>query len=117
GGDRVQRPGRLVGQHQPGSRGKCPGHRAGPRCGRRRSRAPRRDRSTTGRSRSCDGCSRRSSMAAEAPAWSIDLVGRPAVVDEEITTVTALRGTEVFTASEPGTGREAETVVVLPVTG
>lgn len=56
-------------------------------------------------------------MAAEAPAWSIDLVGRPAVVDEEITTVTALRGTEVFTASEPGTGREAETVVVLPVTG
>ena len=56
-------------------------------------------------------------MAAEAPVWSIDLVGRPAVVDHEITTVTALRGTEVFTAREPGTGREAETVVMLPVTG
>lgn len=56
-------------------------------------------------------------MAAEAPVWSIDMVGRPAVVDQEITTVTALRGTEVFTAREPGTGREAETVVILPVTG
>ncbi len=56
-------------------------------------------------------------MAAEAPAWSIDLVGRPAVVDQEITTVTALRGSEVFTAREPGTGRDGETVVLLPVTG
>lgn len=56
-------------------------------------------------------------MATEAPAWSIDLVGRPAVVDREITTVTALRGTEVFTALEAGTGRDAETVVMLPVTG
>ena len=44
-------------------------------------------------------------MAAEAPVWSIDLVGRPAVVDHEMTTVTALRGTEVFTALEPGIGR------------
>lgn len=56
-------------------------------------------------------------MAAEAPPWSTDLVGRPAVVDHEITTVTALRGTQVFTAREPGTAREAETVVMLPVTG
>ena len=56
-------------------------------------------------------------MAAEAPVWSIDLVGRPAVVNHEMTTVTALRGTEVFTALEPGIGREAESVVMLPVTG
>ena len=56
-------------------------------------------------------------MAAEAPVWSIDLVGRPAVVDHEMTIVTALRGTEVFTAREPGIGREAESVVMLPVTG
>lgn len=58
-----------------------------------------------------------STMTAEASVWSIDLVGRPAVVDHEMTTVTALRGTEVFTAHEPGVGREAETVVMLPVTG
>ena len=56
-------------------------------------------------------------MTSEAPVWSVDLLGRPAVVDHEMTTVTALRGTEVFTAHEPGTGREAEAVVMLPVTG
>jgi len=56
-------------------------------------------------------------MTSEAPVWSIDLLGRPAVVDHEMTTVTALRGSAVFTAHEPGTGRQAEAVVMLPVTG
>jgi len=56
-------------------------------------------------------------MTSEAPAWSVDLVGRPAAVDREITTVTALRGNEVFTDREPGRGRDEGEVVALPVTG
>lgn len=56
-------------------------------------------------------------MTAEAPVWGVDLVGRPAVFDGQMTTVTEVRGGEVFTAAEPGRTLSEDDVVTLPVTG
>ena len=57
-------------------------------------------------------------MTSEATTtFGIDLVGRPAVVDHELTTVATVEGGEVFTVLEPGQGRGAEEVTTLPVAG
>lgn len=56
-------------------------------------------------------------MAIEVQACGLDLVGRPAVVGHEVTTVTGVHGGEVFTAREPGRGCDPAAVTVLPVAG
>lgn len=56
-------------------------------------------------------------VSVDAPT-TIDLVGRPALDPNRVlTTVTAVRGSEVFTAQEPGRSRLGSEVVALPVTG
>lgn len=59
------------------------------------------------------------SVSVDAPAWSLDLEGRPALIEAGrlLTTVTAVRGRDVFTAHEPGTALSADEVVTLPVIG
>lgn len=56
-------------------------------------------------------------MILEPTRCVLGLVGRLAVVDQELTTVTSVRDGEVFTAREPGKGLDAETVIVLPMAG
>lgn len=55
--------------------------------------------------------------SVEAPASTVEVIGRLAVVEGELTTVTAERAGEVFTASEPGVGRPADEVVTIPLLG
>lgn len=59
------------------------------------------------------------SVSVEAPAWAVDLVERPALLEggRVLTQVSAVRGQEVFTLHEPGRGRTGQEVVALPVTG
>ncbi|MFJ4233925.1 hypothetical protein [Cellulosimicrobium cellulans] len=54
---------------------------------------------------------------APAPTWSIDLIGRPAIRDGAMTTITAVRGEHVYTADTPGIAHEADQLVALPVLG
>ncbi len=58
-------------------------------------------------------------VSVESPTSSVDLVGRPAVLKDGgvMTTVTAVRGFDVFTAREPGQARPGGDVVTLPVVG
>lgn len=52
------------------------------------------------------------------PAVSgLDLIGRPAVVDQKLTTITAADDTHLFTARDPETALDPTTVIPLPVVG
>lgn len=59
------------------------------------------------------------SVSVEAPAWSLDLVGRPALIEggRVLTMVSAARGLGVFTDYEPGRELTGAELVALPVTG
>ncbi|MEV8027423.1 hypothetical protein [Cellulosimicrobium funkei] len=54
---------------------------------------------------------------APAPTWSIDLIGRPALRDGAMTTITAVRGEHIYTADIPGVAHAATELVPLPVLG
>ena len=58
-----------------------------------------------------------STMTTDAAVGGLDLVGRPAVVDQKLTTITAVDGSQVFTAREPASAVDAADVVVLPIVG
>lgn len=60
-----------------------------------------------------------SDVVVDAPAWSVDLIGRPAfmVADQRVTEIASTRGCGVFTVNEPHREMSDTEVVALPVLG
>lgn len=57
------------------------------------------------------------STMTPAAVSGLDLVGRPAVVDQKLTTITAVSGSQVFTALEPASPVDVDNIVLLPIVG